>query len=78
VCIVDSNRTLSEDELEAVLTPFSEAREIGSGLNMALSRSMLDKQNIPLLVVAPPEGGVTYTIQLPTRKENHHEQITGS
>jgi signal transduction histidine kinase len=69
VRIVDRNRTLSEDELEALLTPFTETREMGSGLNMALSRSMLDKQNIPLVVVAPPEGGVTYTIKLPTHKE---------
>lgn len=69
VRIVDRDRTLSEDELEALLTPFTETREMGSGLNMALSRSMLDKQNIPLVVVAPPEGGVTYTIKLPTCKE---------
>jgi len=79
VRIVDRNRTLSEDELEALLTPFTETCEMGSGLNMALSRSMLDKQNIPLVVVAPPEGGVTYTIKLPTRKEEQpHEQIAGS
>lgn len=69
VRIVDHNRKLSEEELEALLTPFTETREMGSGLNMALSRSMLEKQNIPLLVVAPPEGGVTFTITLPTRKE---------
>lgn len=69
VRIVDHNRRLSEEELEALLTPFTETREMGSGLNMALSRSMLEKQNIPLLVVAPPEGGVTFTITLPTRKE---------
>lgn len=77
--IVDRNRTLSQDELEALLTPFTETCEIGSGLSMALSRSMLDKQNIPLIVIAPPEGGVTYTIKLPTYKEDKdNEQITGS
>lgn len=73
VQIIDRTRILSEEELEALLTPFTETREMGSGLSMALSRSMLDKQQIPLLVVAPPEGGVTYRIILPTRKENHHE-----
>lgn len=79
VRIFDRDRTLSEDELEALLTPFTETREMGSGLNMALSRSMLDKQNIPLVVVAPPQGGVTYTIKLPTfKEERRHEQITGS
>jgi hypothetical protein len=30
---------------------------------------MLEKQGIPLAVTAPPEGGITYTITLPTRKE---------
>ncbi len=77
--IFDHKRILSEDELEALLTPFTETSEMGSGLNMALSRSMLDKQNIPLLVVAPPNGGVTYTIKLPTIKEElNHEQTTCS
>lgn len=71
--IQDHSRVLSEDELEALLTPFTESREMGSGLNMALSRSMLDKQNIPIVVVAPPEGGVTYTIKLPIHKEENHE-----
>ena len=78
VVIFDAQRLLTEEELEALLTPFTETREMGSGLNMALSRNMLEKQNIPLLVVAPPAGGVTYTIKLPIRKEEHHEQATGS
>jgi len=67
--IEDKDRKLSEDELEAMLTPFAETCQMGSGLSLALCRSMLDKQNIPFLVVAPPEGGVVYTIKLPTRKE---------
>lgn len=73
VIISDPQRMLTEDELEALLTPFSETRDMGSGLNMALSRNMLEKQNIPLLAVAPPGGGVTYTIKLPTHKEECHE-----
>lgn len=67
--INDHGRSLSEDELESMLTPFAETHETGSGLNLALCRNMLEKQNIPLLVVAPPEGGVTYSIKLPTQKE---------
>ena len=67
--INDRNRHVSEDELEALLTPFAETHEMGSGLNLALCRSMLEKQDIPLLVVAPPDDGVRYSIKLPTRKE---------
>lgn len=67
--IEDKGRTLSETELEAMLTPFVETCQMGSGLSLALCRSILDKQNIPFIVVAPPEGGVTYSIKLPTCKE---------
>ena len=67
--IDDLNRRLNQDELEALLTPFAETREMGSGLNLALCRNMLEKLDIPFLVVAPPEAGVRYSIKLPTRKE---------
>ena len=69
VTITDRERVISEDELEALLTPFAITHTMGSGLGLALCRTILEKQDIPLLVVAPPEGGITYTITLPTRKE---------
>lgn len=69
ILIDDHSRHLSEDELEALLTPFAETHEMGSGLNLALCRNMLEKQNIPFLVVAPPDAGLRYSIKLPTRKE---------
>jgi hypothetical protein len=30
---------------------------------------MLEKQNIPFFVAAPPEGGIQYTLTLPIKKE---------
>ncbi len=67
--IENHGKTLSEEDLESMLTPFAASQDMGSGLGLALCRSMLDKQNIPFLVVAPPEGGVVYTITLPIKKE---------
>lgn len=71
IVVEDRNRSLSEDELEAILTPFAETHEMGSGLNLALCRSMLEKNDMPFLVVAPPGEGVRYTIKLPTKKEDN-------
>lgn len=76
--IEDAGRTVSPDELESLLTPFSITHDMGSGLGLALCRTMLDKQNIPLVVIAPPEGGITYMITLPTSKEDTHEQVADS
>lgn len=69
ISIVDNERTVSQEELEELLTPFAITHDMGNGLGLALCRTMLEKQGIPLLVVAPPEGGIIYTITLPTSKE---------
>jgi len=69
LAVVDRERSVTEDELEEMLTPFSLVQDMRSGIGLALCRSMLEKQNIPFIVVAPPEGGITYTLKLPTRKE---------
>jgi signal transduction histidine kinase len=69
ISIEDSGRIVSQEELDALLTPFAITHDLGTGLGLALCRTMLEKQGIPLIVIAPPEGGITYTITLPTRKE---------
>ncbi|MEI6207501.1 MAG: GAF domain-containing sensor histidine kinase [Desulfuromonadales bacterium] len=69
ISIEDKKRKVSQDELDALLTPFAITHDMGTGLGLALCRTILEKQGIPLLVVAPPDGGITYTIKLPTRKE---------
>ncbi len=69
VTLEDRNRRVTREELDALLTPFATTHEMGTGLGLALCRTMLDKQGLPLDVTAPLEGGVFYTITLPTRKE---------
>jgi len=79
VSIEDQGRTVTREELDLMLTPFAITHDMGTGLGLALCRTMLEKQDIPLAVTAPPEGGITFTITLPTRKEEQpHEQITCS
>jgi signal transduction histidine kinase len=78
VIIENRGRSATPEELDALLTPFAITHEMGSGIGLALCRTMLEKQDIPLDIAAPPEGGITYTITLPTSKEEHHEQTAGS
>jgi signal transduction histidine kinase len=69
ITIEDKGCTVTQEELDALLTPFTITHTMGSGLGLALCRTMLEKQNISFIVIAPPEGGITYTITLPTQKE---------
>lgn len=72
-CVVlsveDRSRHVSQAELEHLLIPFSETRDLGVGLRMALCKTMLEKQGIPFTARADMATGIRYTITLPTRKE---------
>jgi signal transduction histidine kinase len=69
VSIEDKGRMVAQENLDKLLTPLDISHDMGTGIGLALCRTMLEKQGIPLAVTAPPEGGITYTIILPTRKE---------
>ncbi|NTW87987.1 MAG: GAF domain-containing sensor histidine kinase [Desulfobulbaceae bacterium] len=71
--IEDHSRLISQVELDRLLVPFSETRDLGAGLGLALCKTMLEKQGIPFVAQADIQEGIRYTITLPTRKEEHHE-----
>jgi signal transduction histidine kinase len=79
ICIESRGYTLPAGDFDMLSTPYDQSRDQGPGLGLALCKSMLEKQDIPLSIFAPLEGGITYTIALPTQKEElTHEQTTGS
>lgn len=72
VVLENRNRHLTVEELDKLLIPFSETFDMGEGIGIALCRTILEKHGIPLMVSTPPQGGIEYTVKLPTHKE---EQI---
>jgi signal transduction histidine kinase len=74
VSIEDAGRTIANEDLDMLLTPFAITHDMGTGIGLALCRTILDKQGIPLTVTAPPDGGLTYTITLPTKKEEQSHE----
>lgn len=69
--IEDRSRHISQAELDHLLVPFSETRDLGAGLGLALCKAMLEKQGIPFVAQTVEHNGIRYTITLPTRKEEH-------
>lgn len=70
VRVCDTSVRLSQEALDALLVPFSTTLELGSGLGLALCKTMLEKQGIPFSAQLLPERGIEYTIILPTRQED--------
>ncbi|GAC1472101.1 MAG: sensor histidine kinase [Desulfuromonadaceae bacterium] len=67
--IEDRSRHVSQAELDHLLVPFSEARDLGAGLGLALCKTMLEKQGIMFVAQADLPEGIRYIITLPIRKE---------
>lgn len=67
--IEDRSRNIAQAELDKLLVPFRETRDLGAGLALALCKTMLEKQGIPFVAQADEQQGIRYTITLPTRKE---------
>jgi signal transduction histidine kinase len=67
--IEDRSSRIPQNELDAMLTPFSSTQDLGAGLGLALCKTILEKQGVSLAAESLAEGGILYTIVLPTRKE---------
>ncbi|MDD2366549.1 MAG: GAF domain-containing sensor histidine kinase [Desulfuromonadaceae bacterium] len=67
--VKDRSRNITQAELDHLLIPFSETRDLGAGLGLALCKTMLEKQGIPFLAIADEPEGIRYIITLPTHKE---------
>jgi signal transduction histidine kinase len=67
--IEDRSRHITQAELDHLLIPFSETRDLGVGLGLALCKTMLEKQGIPFVAQSDELNGIRYTITLPTHKE---------
>ncbi len=69
LAIEDRSRHITQAQLDHFLVPFSETRDLGTGLALALCKTMLEKQEVPFTATADEQAGICYTILLPTRKE---------
>lgn len=68
VRIEDRGVRMSQEEINALLVPFASTRDMGNGLEMALSKNMLERLGIIFDAMVLPEGGIAYVIKLPTGK----------
>ena len=67
--VADTSVQLSQQDLDSLLVPFSTTLELGTGLGLALCKTILDRQGIGFAVRLLPEEGIEYTISFPTQKE---------
>jgi len=67
--IQDHGHYIPQQEMDSILVPFSSTQEMGAGLGLALCKTMLEKQEIPLNARTAPEDGIIFTIALPIHKE---------
>jgi len=65
----DSGAGLSPESIEAMTTPFGSTEELGSGLGVAICKTIMEKHGNIFQVDTPAGGGTRYTIKLPVNRE---------
>lgn len=69
---------LSPESIEAMTTPFGSTEELGSGLGVAICKTIMEKHGNIFEVSTPAGGGTRYIIKLPVnREETQHGTIAG-
>lgn len=62
----DLNTTLAREVWESLSTPFSETRELGSGMGLPICRTILERSGHAFLLQYPADGGVRAIIEIRT------------
>ncbi|MBT1074779.1 sensor histidine kinase [Geobacter grbiciae] len=67
--ISDNGVALSRESIDAMTTPFGSTEELGSGLGVAICKTIMEKHGNLFEVDTPPGGGTRYIIKLPVNRE---------
>ena len=65
----DTGPGLSDDEREALFTPFTSTKDEGMGIGLSVSRMIVETQHGRLWAAANEEGGACFCIAIPAAKE---------
>jgi len=70
IMVADNGRGIAEPDLEKIFLPFFTTKPKGTGLGLSICKRLIEQQNGTISVVRNPEGGLTFTIQLPVEQAN--------
>lgn len=65
-----SGASLPMEDIEAMTTPFSSTEELGTGLGVAICKTVMERHGNILEIDAPDGNGTRYLIKLPENKED--------
>jgi two-component system sensor histidine kinase AtoS len=68
IAISDDGEGIAELDIKKIFLPFFTTKAKGTGLGLSICKRLIEQQNGTIDVVQNPEGGLTFTIQLPVEQ----------
>jgi two-component system sensor histidine kinase AtoS len=68
IVVSDDGKGIAELDLEKIFLPFFTTKPKGTGLGLSICKRLIEQQNGTISVARSPEGGLTFTIDLPVEQ----------
>ena len=74
--IVDEGPGVASQDRERIFEPYVSGKEGGTGLGLALVRSIVEEHGGTIAVADGPDGGAQFQIRLPVTQQNTSTEVT--
>ena len=71
ISVMDTGVGIPPEKIEQIFNPFFTSKPEGTGMGLAISRSIIGAHGGRLWAVSNPESGATFHFTLPTRRNAH-------
>ena len=70
IVVSDTGKGIDEEEIGKIFQPFFTTKPKGTGLGLSICKRLIEQQNGTIHVARNPEGGLTFTIELPVEQQS--------
>ena len=75
IVVSDTGRGVSGEDIDKLFQPFFTTKPKGTGLGLSICKRLIEQQNGTISAARSPEGGLMFTICLPTKQEREVQAV---
>lgn len=74
IVVTDSGKGMSDEELQAIFTPYFTTKADGTGLGLAVVQNIIEQHGGTIRAESQPGGGAIFTLWLPVDAQRREDE----